>query len=123
MKNNGIYLHVTFACKYRKKQFLEEFKKRCIMQLIEKVAEKINMELIGYAVDDDHIHLLIDYDPKLIISRVICRFKAITAKRYNVIFGRSGQPLWQQSYAVESVSLYNTTKIQNYLKHHKFNKV
>lgn len=123
MKDLGIYLHTTFACKYRKKTFFEEEKKRCIMQLLKAVSKKIGLEIVGLAVDDDHVHILYKFDPKTQVAAVICRLKSITSKRFNVIYGRIGIKLWQKSYSVQSVSLHNTTNLKKYLKHHKFSEV
>ena len=118
MKNNGIYIHLTFATKYREKTFLDNELKEIIAEIINKVCFYIQLSLIALAVDDDHVHILFEFDPSLKISGIVCRLKAISSKRWNALFDSKGCKLWQRSYAIESVSIKNKVNLINYLNHH-----
>ena len=122
MKNNGIYLHITFACKYRRKCFQDDELKEILSEIIEKTCCYIQLSLINYAIDNNHIHLLMEFDPKMTLSAVICRFKSITSKKWNDLFNQRGFKLWQRSYSVESVSIRGKKDLEKYLKHHNFNR-
>jgi len=41
----------------------------------------------------NHVHLLIT--PHVQVSKLLCSLKATTAKRANLLLGRTGEPFWQ----------------------------
>jgi REP element-mobilizing transposase RayT len=41
----------------------------------------------------NHVHLLLT--PHVEMSRLLCSLKSVTAKRANLLLGRTGEPFWQ----------------------------
>lgn len=74
-KNHSKFLlryHIIFVCKYRKKLMIQygEFVK---MNMLE-ISQKYNFRILEIEVDKDHIHLLVESEPKispLMIVRVL----------------------------------------------------
>lgn len=79
-KNNSKYslkVHLVFVVKYRKKlinKAIDFFFKTKIKQIEEK--SDFRVELME--TDKDHIHLLIDYDPKVSVLQIVRRLKQET---------------------------------------------
>jgi len=79
-----IMVHLIFVCKYRKKlliKFGAEVKK-----LMYDIAEEKDLDLIEMEVDEDHIHLLVSYNPTQSILEIVRWFKQISTYR-----------IWRQS--------------------------
>ena len=67
--------------KYRGKIFNAES-----LSLIEKsfreVALKMNFQVLEFNGESDHIHVLIEYPPKLSISQIVNAVKGVSSRRY-----------------------------------------
>ena len=79
-KNHSKYslkVHLVFVVKYRKKlnnKDIDFFLKTKIKQ----IEEKSNFRVELLETDKDHIHLLIDYDPKVCLLQIVRRLKQET---------------------------------------------
>ena len=79
-KNHSKYslkVHLIFVVKYRKKLINKDinfFLKTKIKQIEERSDFRIELMEIG----QDHIHLLIDYDPKISVLQIVRRLKQET---------------------------------------------
>jgi putative transposase len=102
---SSLKIHLVFVTKYRKKLLTLES-----LTVIEKsfmeVAKKMGFDIIEFNGEEDHIHVLIDYLPKLSVSGIVNSLKGVSSRRY----GQSGFPkpfgkpaLWSPSYFVSSV--------------------
>lgn len=66
-KNHSKYslkVHIVFVVKYRKK--------------IQQIADRSGFDIELMETDKDHIHLLIDYEPKVSILQIVRRLKQET---------------------------------------------
>lgn len=66
-KNHSKYslkVHLVFVCKYRKPLLTNTSLVFTLKTKINQIAERSNFEVELMEVDTDHIHLLIDYEPK-----------------------------------------------------------
>jgi putative transposase len=98
-------IHLVCVTKYRKPVFTVES-----LALIEKsfkeVAEKMNFLVQEFNGEVDHVHVLIEYPPKLSISQIVNALKGVSSRRY----GQEGfkkpsgkEALWSPSYFASSV--------------------
>ena len=55
-------VHLIFVCKYRKKLLVKQDEE--IKQILNDIAEEKDFEIMELEVDKDHIHLLVNYNPK-----------------------------------------------------------
>ena len=96
--------HLVCVTKYRQSVFTGES-----INLIEKsfreVAEKMNFQVLEFNGEDNHVHALIEYPPKLSISQIVNALKGVSSRRY----GPAGykkphrEALWSPSYFAISV--------------------
>ena len=67
--------------KYRKKLLTLES-----LEVIEKsfmeVAKKMNFDIVEFNGEADHVHVLIDYLPKLSVSGIVNSLKGVSSRRY-----------------------------------------
>ena len=103
--------------KYRRSVFTGES-----INLIEKsfreVAEKMNFQVLEFNGEDNHVHALIEYPPKLSISQIVNALKGVSSRRY----GPSGykkphrEALWSPSYFAISVGGAPLEILKEYIK-------
>jgi putative transposase len=91
--------------------------------LIEKsfkeVAKKMDFQILEFNGESDHIHVLIEYPPKLSISQIVNTLKGVSSRRY----GQAGYPkpygkdaLWSPSYFVSSVGGAPIETLKQYIR-------
>lgn len=98
-------VHLVCVTKYRDETFSE-----AELVLIEKVfndvAKKMNMQLLEFNAEKEHLHALIEYPPKLSISKIVNALKGVSSRRYGQASfkkPRNGKALWSPSYFAVSV--------------------
>ena len=98
-------VHLVCVTKYRDEIFTEPE-----LVLIEKVfrdvAAKMNMQLLEFNAENEHIHALIEYPPKLSVSKIVNALKGVSSRRYGQAGfkkPRGGKALWSPSYFAVSV--------------------
>ena len=125
-KNHAKYslkAHIIFVVKYRKKLInkdIEFFLKTKIKQI--EVRSDFRIELME--TDEDHIHLLVDYDPKVSILQIVRRLKQETTfdiwkvhENYLKKYFWKEKTFWSDGYFACSIgegASYET--IQEYIK-------
>ena len=112
-------LKINWVCvtKYRRSVFTGES-----IDLIEKsfreVAKKMNFQVLEFNGEDNHIHALIEYPPKLSISQIVNALKGVSSRR----FGQAGfkkphkESLWSPSYFAVSVGGAPLEILKEYIK-------
>lgn len=111
--------HFVWIPKYRHKGFGEPAAAR-LKQGLRKIG--YDMPVVELEIPADHIHMLVESEPKLSPSRIMQIFKRISAReffrRYPEIRRRYfwGGPLWRQSYYVETVGNYTEEAVRSYVR-------
>lgn len=77
---HNLKAHLILVCKYRKR-LLQSTLKDFIKAVIDEIAEQNHFIIIAMESDIDHIHLMIQYAPKISISSIIRTIKQITTYR------------------------------------------
>jgi putative transposase len=80
-------IHLVCVTKYRRSVFTKES-----LELIDKtfreVAKKMDFQVIEFNGENNHVHALIEYPPKLSISQIVNALKGVSSRRY----GQAGYP-------------------------------
>ncbi len=102
---SDLQIHLVCVTKYRKKVFTAN-SLAVIEASFREVALKMDFEVKEFNGEEDHIHCLIEYPPKLSISQMVNAVKGVSSRLY----GKAGYPkpygknaLWSPSYFVSSV--------------------
>ena len=78
-KNHSKFLlmyHIIFVVKYR--QNIIDFFKEDIKEIFIEISKKYNFEILEIETDKDHIHLLIQVDPKISPLQIVRILKQIS---------------------------------------------
>ena len=67
-------IHLVWCTKYRYKVLKWEIQRRC-RDIIRQTCEWMDVVILKWVVSSDHIHLLVEYPPKLWISEIVKRLK------------------------------------------------
>ena len=117
-----VMVHIVWITKYRYKVLHGDIKKRC-HEIIVQICDTLDIRILGGVVSKDHIHLHIEYPPKLSISDVVKRLKGRTSRLMQKEFPKLGKKYWGKhfwSIGYGAWSTGNITKemIQKYLDGH-----
>jgi REP element-mobilizing transposase RayT len=64
-----------------------------VLDSIQRGAELGHYQMNAWVIMPNHVHLL--FTPQVSVSKLLCALKAATAKRANLLLGRTGQPFWR----------------------------
>ncbi|WP_261894483.1 IS200/IS605 family transposase [Vibrio cyclitrophicus] len=97
-----LVVHLVFTTKYRRKLFTGVMIEQ-LREAFESACVKLECELIEMDGEQDHVHLLISYPPKLSISVMVNNLKAVSSRmlrRQNTHLTRQSKTsaLWSRSY-------------------------
>ena len=113
--------HVIFCPKYRRKVLTDGIDDR-LKQILAETAKRHHFEITGLEVMPDHVHLLIDCNPRYGIMQCIKDLKRESASLLKKEFPqlRSRLPnLWTRSCFVASVGSVSLETVKKYIETQK----
>ncbi|MEO1096075.1 MAG: IS200/IS605 family transposase [Cyanobacteria bacterium J06638_28] len=113
--------HLIFVAKYRQPIF-DADGLTLIRQSVETVATKMGFQVLEFNGEADHVHLLVEYPPKLAISQMVNALKGVSSRRY----GQAGyskpygkKALWSPSHFAVSVGGAPIEVLKQYIRDQK----
>lgn len=98
-----MHVHLVFVTKYRRNVFtkpiLEELRK-----IFQNVCQDFSAELVEFEGEKDHVHLLVNYPPKISVSKLVNSLKGVSSRlvrknKYPTVQEALwGDSLWSPSY-------------------------
>jgi putative transposase len=113
--------HVIFCSKYRRKVLTDGIDER-LKELIVEKQEEFGYEVLDMEVMPDHVHLLLDVDPKIGIYSVITKIKGYTSKQLREEFPALKKripTLWTHSKFISSVGSVTLDVVKRYIEEQK----
>ena len=114
----NIYLHVIFITKYRQPLINEGLEKR-LFERITGLFEEEGCKVRAINGVEDHLHVLIEANPKKGISEVVRRVKGNTSFWVNQNKLTERRFSWKTGYSVFSVSDFHVPTIVKYIERQK----
>ena len=114
-------IHLVCVAKYRKQVF-SETELTLIEKVFNDVALKMNFQILEFNGESEHIHALIEYPPKLSVSKMVNALKGVSSRRYGQAGLRKpkdGSALWSPSYFAVSVGGAPIEVLIKYIKDQK----
>lgn len=103
----AIHAHLVFVTKYRQGVFRHEHM-AALERILRSVCEDFEATLVEFNGEADHVHLLINYPPKVALSGLVNSLKGVSSRLMRKEFGdfhpwlkRRGV-LWSPSYFAAS---------------------
>jgi len=86
--------------------------------IFNEVCHKLEARLIEFNGEDDHVHLLVEYPPKLAVSTLVNSLKGVSSKKLRAEFfiKTHKEHLWSPSYFVVSCGGAPIEKLKQYIK-------
>ena len=119
----NLHVHLVFVTKYRKKIFSKRVLKR-LSYVFSSVCSDFEAILEEFDGENDHVHLLITYPPKVSISKLVNSLKGVSSRRIRQEFLQirkyywKGQ-FWSPSYFAGSCGDVSLDVIQKYIENQK----
>ena len=120
----NLHVHLVFVAKYRGKVFTKEILDD-IRGIFESVCTDFEAQLVEFDGEDDHVHLLVNYPPKVSISKLVNSLKGVSSrmirqKNYPSIKQKLwGGALWSPSYFTGSCGGAPIEIIRQYIEQQK----
>ena len=117
----NLHVHLVFVAKYRRKVFTKEILD-AMRQIFESVCTDFEAQLVEFDGENDHVHLLVNYPPKMSISKLVNSLKGVSSrmirqKNYPGIREKLwGGALWSPSYFAGSCGGAPISIIRQYIE-------
>ena len=117
-------VHLVFVCKYRKQLLVKNDIDLKVKQIFKDIESKSNFQIDIMETDDDHIHLLVSYPPKISISSIVRKLKqesTITLWKYFPVYLSKyfwkEHTFWLDGYFACSIGEASPETIRRYIEH------
>lgn len=87
-------VHLVFVTKYRRGVLTQEML-RALNPIFQSICQDFESELVEFNGEEDHIHLLIGYPPKVSISKLVNSLKGVSARLLRASFPEIKRYLWK----------------------------
>ena len=115
-----LYTHLVYVTKYRQNLFNLEHLNR-IREVFNGVAKKMNFKVVEFNGESNHVHILIEYPPKLSISQITNSLKGVSSrylrKEYPEL--KKYKALWSPSYFAVSSGGCPIETLKEYIQNQK----
>ena len=116
-------VHLIFVTKYRKEIFKSEKQASDIKQFIYDITKQYGYEIIQMETDKDHIHILLEYNPKVSVADIVRQLKQYSThqmwKYHNEYLSNiywKHKILWSDGYFACSISQVSQEIIEKYIR-------
>ena len=116
-----MHVHLVFVTKYRREVFTKEILDD-LRPMFASVCADFESELVEFDGEDDHVHLLVNYPPKVSVSNLVNSLKGVSSrmirkKNYPSIRNKLwGGALWSPSYFAGSCGGASIAVIRQYIE-------
>ena len=116
-----LHVHLVFVTKYRKKVFTQQVLRE-LRLIFSSVCRDFESTLVEFEGERDHVHLLINYPPKVPVSKLVNSLKGVSSrllrnKGYPSIQSALwGKSLWSPSYFAGSCGGAPISVIRQYIE-------
>lgn len=120
----NLHVHLVFVTKYRRKIFTAQILTE-LKVIFETVCCQLEAYLIEFDGEEDHVHLLVLYPPKLAIAELVFRLKGVSSRiirsgQYpSITKALWGKALWSPSYFASSCGGAPISIIRQYIEQQK----
>ncbi|MQY22916.1 hypothetical protein NRB20_60400 [Nocardia sp. RB20] len=89
-----LHAHLVFVTKYRHRVFSDQHLTR-MEQIMRDVCADFECELIEFNGEANHVHLLVNFPPKVALSRLVNSLKGVSSRRMRQEFPELVRHYWQ----------------------------
>ena len=119
----SLKVHIILVTKYRKQVFKRKERSDDIKQFVNDISKQKGYEIIEMETDKDHIHILIEYYPKVSVTTIVTYIKQYTTyKMWNYHLEYLSTQywkkivLWSDGYFACSIGQVSQDVIEKYIQ-------
>jgi REP-associated tyrosine transposase len=121
----ALHVHLVFVTKYRRK-VLTEAAHETLRDLFARLCQEFEARLVEANGEDDHVHLLVEYPPKVALSKLVNSLKGVSSRRLRQLHPEIVQRyykgvLWSSSYFAASCDGAPLSIIRQYVEDQRKN--
>jgi putative transposase len=116
-----LHAHLVFVTKYQHKVF-EDMHLTRMEEVMRAVCEDFECELVEFNGEDSHVHLLVNFPPKVALSKLVNSLKGVSSRRLRQEYPElvrhywRAQRLWSGSYFAGSVDGASLSTVRQYIE-------
>ena len=116
-----MHAHLVFVTKYRHKVFTDTHLTR-MEDIMRAVCADFETELVEFNGENNHVHLLVNFPPKVAISKLVNSLKGVSSRRLRQEYPElvrhywRAQRLWSGSYFAGSVGGAPLSIVKQYIE-------
>ncbi len=116
-----MHAHLVFVTKYRHKVFNDKHLTR-MEEIMRAVCEDFESELAEFNGENNHVHLLVNFPPKVAVSKLVNSLKGVSSRRLRQEYPElvrhywQAQRLWSGSYFAGSVGGAPLSIVKQYIE-------
>lgn len=117
----ALHAHLVFVTKYRHHVFTDRHLRR-MEEIMREVCADFECELVEFNGEDNHVHLLVNFPPKVALSRLVNSLKGVSSRRMRREFPElerhywRAKRLWSGSYFAGSVGGAPISMLRQYIE-------
>ena len=118
---SALHVHLVFVAKYRRGVFDDDMLGFC-EQVMRKVCDDFGAVMREFNGEHDHVHLLVEYPPKVSVSALVNSLKGASARRLRSEYtgkvnrARMNGHFWSPSYFAASCGGAPLSIIRQYIE-------
>jgi putative transposase len=119
----NLHCHLVFVTKYRK-EVLKGYMLETLRDIFSHVCNEFESELIEMDGEGDHVHLLVNYPPKVQLSKLVNSLKGVSSRRLKLYHPEVSNDyfksaLWSPSYFAGSCGGAPIEIVRQYIENQK----
>ncbi len=117
----ALHAHLVFVTKFRHKVFTDRHLTR-MEEIMRAVCSDFETELVEFNGETNHVHLLVNFPPKVALSKLVNSLKGVSSRRMRQEFPELARHyyranrLWSASYFAGSVGGAPLTVLRQYIE-------
>lgn len=116
-----MHVHLVFVTRYRRSVFTKTILEH-LKAIFKDVCSDFEAKLVEFEGELDHVHLLVEYPPKISVSKLVNSLKGVSSRLLrkqaypSIEKALWGKSLWSPSYFAGSCGGAPLTIIKQYIK-------
>ncbi|WGH90304.1 IS200/IS605 family transposase [Auritidibacter ignavus] len=116
-----MHAHLVFVTKYRHRVFTDEHLQR-LEAIVSEVCRDFEARLVEFNGETEHVHLLVNFPPKVAVSKLVNSLKGVSSRRMRREFPElerhywRAKRLWSGSYFAGSVGGAPISVLRQYIE-------
>ena len=116
-----MHAHLVFVTKYRHPVFTDQHLAR-MEEIMRAVCDNFEVEIVEFTGEANHVHLLVNYPPKVAVARLVNSLKGVSSRRLRQEFPDlvrhyyRANKLWSGSYFAGTVGGAPLSVVKQYIE-------